>query len=146
MRILVLQGPNLNLLGTREPEKYGSQTLAELSEGLDALGAELGLSLTHFQSNHEGDLVDKVQGAAREGFDGALINAGAYTHTSIALRDALLGTGLPFYEVHLTDIKRRETFRHHSFLCDIAIGVIMGQGAAGYAVALRRLVGFLQQG
>jgi 3-dehydroquinate dehydratase-2 len=136
--ILVLQGPNLNLLGTREPERYGGTTLAAVQAGLDIAAADLGVRLRHVQSNHEGDLVDAVQAAA--GCVGAVVNAGAYTHTSIALRDALLGVGLPFVEVHITNVAARESFRHRSLLADVAVGGVYGLGVAGYALALRGLV------
>ncbi|HMV68640.1 MAG TPA: type II 3-dehydroquinate dehydratase [Myxococcota bacterium] len=138
-RVLVLQGPNLNLLGSREPATYGAVTLAEITRRLDALAAELGVALLHVQSNHEGALVDAVQQAARDGVAGAVINAGAYTHTSIALRDALLGTGLPFVEVHVSNVYAREPFRHTSYLADVAAGVVVGFGPAGYELALRGL-------
>lgn len=141
MRILVLQGPNLNLLGTREPERYGTTTLAEIERSMDALASELGVGLVHRQSNHEGVLVDIVQ----EGpWDGAIVNAGAYTHTSIALRDALLGTALPFVEVHLSNVWKREVFRHRSLLADVAVGAVVGLGPQGYLLGLRGLVQHLR--
>lgn len=140
--ILVLQGPNLNLLGTREPERYGATTLGAVQAGLDIVAAELGVGLRHVQSNHEGALVDAVQAAAT--CVGAVVNAGAYTHTSVALRDALLGVGLPFVEVHVTNIYARESFRHRSLLADVAIGGVYGLGAPGYALALRGLVAALR--
>ncbi|ANY14860.1 type II 3-dehydroquinate dehydratase [Bordetella pseudohinzii] len=136
-RILVLHGPNLNLLGTREPEIYGSLTLAQINEGLESLAAELGVSLSAWQSNHEGALVDRIQAAAHDGTDFIIINAAAYTHTSVAVRDALAGVAIPFIEVHLSNLYKRETFRHHSYLSDIAIGLISGLGANGYEAALR---------
>lgn len=142
-RVLVLQGPNLNLLGRREPGTYGASTLADVQARLDVVAAELGVTLVHAQSNHEGALVDLVQQAAGSGVAGAVINAGAFTHTSIALRDALLGTGLPFVEIHISNVAAREPFRHHSFLSDIAQGVVYGFGVAGYELALRGLVGRL---
>ena len=142
--VLVLQGPNLGLLGTREPEKYGRRTLAEIQADLDAVAAELGVNLAHFQSNHEGLLIDRVHEAFRDGYAGAVVNAGAYTHTSIALRDAFLATGLPFVEVHLTNVHAREPFRHHSLLADVAIGVIAGLGDYGYEAALRGLIARLR--
>jgi 3-dehydroquinate dehydratase-2 len=132
-RVLVLNGPNLNLLGTREPEIYGNTTLAEIDEMLVRRGAELGLTVETFQSNHEGALIDRLH---RRDFDWAIVNAGGLTHTSVALRDALLGIGRPFVEVHLSDPSKRETFRHVNFLHDIAAERIVGQGAAGYAAAL----------
>lgn len=136
-RILVLHGPNLNLLGTREPEIYGSLTLAQINEGLESLATELGVSLSAWQSNHEGALVDRIQAAAHDGTDFIVINAAAYTHTSVAVRDALAGVAIPFIEVHLSNLYKRETFRHHSYLSDIAIGLISGLGANGYEAALR---------
>ncbi len=136
-RILVLHGPNLNLLGTREPEIYGSLTLAQINEGLESLAAELGVTLSAWQSNHEGALVDRIQAAAHDGTDFIIINAAAYTHTSVAVRDALAGVAIPFIEVHLSNLYKRETFRHHSYLSDIAIGLISGLGANGYEAAVR---------
>lgn len=140
-RVLVLQGPNLDLLGTREPERYGSETLPQIQDRLDALAAALGVELEHFQSAHEGALVQRVHEAARSGVDAAIVNAAAYTHTSVALRDALLGTGLRFVEVHLSNVHAREAFRHTSLLADVAEGVIVGLKGAGYLLALRALVG-----
>jgi 3-dehydroquinate dehydratase II len=145
MKILVLQGPNLNLLGTREPDVYGGATLETITAGLDTLASELGAELTHIQSNQEGDLVDAIQQAATGGFVGVLINPGAYTHTSIAIRDAFLGTGLPFVEVHLSNIYRREAFRHRSLLADVAVGMVMGLGSLGYALGLRGLIQSLNE-
>ena len=145
MKILVVQGPNLNLLGRREPETYGAATLQDVVTSLDDLAAQLGVELAHLQSNHEGALVDAIQRAA-EGGDvaGVVINPGAYTHTSIALRDAFVGTGLPFVEVHISNVHARETFRHHSLLSDVAAGVVVGFGIVGYGLALRGLVARLQ--
>lgn len=145
MKLLILQGPNLNLLGTREPGVYGRKTLAEIQADLDAAAAVLDVSLEHVQSNHEGELVDAVQRAAEQGVHGALVNAGAYTHTSIALRDALAGTSLPFIEVHLSNVYAREPFRHRSLLSDLAIGLIVGLGPRGYTFALEGLVQRLRQ-
>ncbi|WP_459616856.1 type II 3-dehydroquinate dehydratase [Bordetella sp. 2513F-2] len=136
-RILVLHGPNLNLLGKREPGIYGSRTLAQIDEGLADLAAELGVALTAWQSNHEGALVDRIQAAASDGTDFIIINAGAYTHTSVAVRDALAGVAIPFIEVHLSNLFKREPFRHHSYLSDIATGLISGLGPDGYEAALR---------
>jgi len=133
VRLLVLQGPNLNLLGTREPDKYGRQTLAELH---DAMDAHFDGDLLHVQSAHEGVLIDAVHHAAEDGFDGAIVNAAAYTHTSIALRDAFLATQLPFIEVHISNVHAREPFRHRSLLADIAKGSIVGLGTRGYLLAL----------
>ena len=137
--VLVLQGPNLDLLGQREPETYGAVTLAQIQQRLDALAGELGLALEHFQSAHEGVLVDRVHQAWRDGVLGVVVNPAAYTHTSVALRDAFLATGLPFVEVHLSNVHARETFRHRSLLADVAQGVVVGFGAVGYDLALRGL-------
>ncbi|OZI40753.1 type II 3-dehydroquinate dehydratase [Bordetella genomosp. 1] len=139
-RILVLHGPNLNLLGTREPHIYGSLTLAQINEGLEALAAQLGVTLAAWQSNHEGALVDRIQAAAQDGTDFIIINAAAYTHTSVAVRDALAGVAIPFIEVHLSNLYKREPFRHHSYLSDLAVGLISGLGADGYEAALRYAV------
>ncbi|MGC3962296.1 MAG: type II 3-dehydroquinate dehydratase [Rhodocyclaceae bacterium] len=135
-RILVLHGPNLNLLGTREPEIYGRTTLADIHADMDARARASSVLLESFQSNHEGQLIDRVQAARTEGVDFIVINPGAYTHTSIALRDALAAVKIPFIEVHLSNIHARESFRHHSYLSDIAVGVICGLGAQGYMLAL----------
>lgn len=135
-RLLLLNGPNLNLLGTREPERYGTTGLAQIEHGLQAEATALGHELETFQSNHEGQLVDRIQQARQDGVAFILFNPGAYTHTSIALRDALLGVSIPFIEVHLSNVYARETFRHHSYLSDIAAGVIAGLGVIGYKLAL----------
>lgn len=131
--VLILNGPNLNLLGTREPEIYGHTTLAEIEEGLRKRGAELGLEVDTFQSNHEGALIDRLH---QRDFDWSIVNAGGLTHTSVALRDALKGIGRPFVEVHLSDPGQREPFRHVNLLHDIAEERIVGKGAAGYTTAL----------
>lgn len=136
-QFLVLHGPNLNLLGTREPEIYGADTLADINARLERLASHEGHSLRAFQSNAEHELVDAVQQAKAEGVDFVVINPGAYTHTSIALRDAFLAVELPFIEVHLSNVHAREPFRRHSYLSDVAVGVIAGLGAAGYGYALR---------
>ena len=136
-RILVLHGPNLNLLGTREPKIYGRTTLAEIDRELAGIAAGAGADLECFQSNHEGELVDRVQLARARKVSFIIVNAAGYTHTSIALRDALAGTGIPFIEVHLSNVFAREPFRHHSCLADLAVGVVSGLGAQGYALALR---------
>ena len=136
-QLLLLNGPNLNLLGTREPAVYGSQTLAEIESELVESAVNRGAKLLTFQSNHEGALVDRIQAAKQEGIDFIIINAGALTHTSIALRDALTGVALPFVEVHLSNVFRREAFRHHSYLSDVAVGCIAGLGPAGYRFALQ---------
>lgn len=138
MKILVINGVNLNLLGTREPEKYGSQTLKDLEKILYAYSFELGIDLEMFQSNHEGEIVEKIH-SALSSIDGIVINAGAYTHTSVAIRDALAGVNIPTVEVHLTNIYSREEFRHHSYIAPIAIGQITGFGFDGYKMAIEAL-------
>jgi len=135
-KLLVLHGPNLNLLGTREPEVYGRTTLAEIDAGLAATATAAGHELTSLQSNAEHVLVDRVQAAAKDGTAFILINPGAFTHTSIALRDAFAAVGLPFIELHLSNVHAREEFRRHSFLSDQAVGVITGFGADSYRLAL----------
>jgi 3-dehydroquinate dehydratase-2 len=139
LRLLLLNGPNLNLLGQREPGLYGAQTLEAIEAQLRRQADGLGVALDCFQSNHEGALVDRIQ-AARGQADGILINAGAFTHTSIALRDALLGVAIPFVELHLSNVHARESFRHHSHLADKAVGVICGFGPLSYDLALQGLV------
>ncbi len=134
--ILILNGPNLNLLGSREPEIYGAATLAEIDANLVEAAAKSGHQLETFQSNAEHALIDRIHAAGQNGVVFIIINPGAFSHTSIALRDALLGTAIPFIEVHLSNIHAREEFRHHSFFSDIAQGVICGLGAAGYDYAL----------
>jgi len=136
-RILVLHGPNLNLLGTREPHLYGHTTLDALNAGLEDLARSLGSTLTAFQSNHEGDMVDRIQAARLDGTDFVIINAGAFTHTSVAIRDALAGVAIPFVEVHISNVYKREAFRHHSYLSDLAQGVVAGLGPLGYEAAVR---------
>lgn len=138
--LLVLHGPNLNLLGTREPATYGRQTLEQINQALQKLATERGHHLQAMQSNAEYELIDRVHSAAREGIDFIIINPGAFTHTSIALRDALLGVGIPFIEVHLSNVHRREAFRQHSYFSDIAEGVIVGLGADGYRLALEAAI------
>ncbi|HQR19883.1 MAG TPA: type II 3-dehydroquinate dehydratase [Burkholderiaceae bacterium] len=135
-RILVLNGPNLNLLGTREPAIYGGRTLADIESELTEVGGQYGAEVIFFQSNHEGELVDRIQIARTDGTRFIIINAGAFTHTSVALRDALAAVALPFIEVHLSNVHRREEFRHRSYLADLAVGTIAGLGAAGYRYAL----------
>lgn len=135
-RILVLHGPNLNLLGTREPEIYGHTTLADIHSALEARARSAGVLLESFQSNHEGELVDRVQAARSEGVNFILINPAAYTHTSVALRDAFAAVEIPFIEIHLSNIHAREAFRKQSYFSDIAVGVICGLGADGYQLAL----------
>lgn len=136
-RLLLLNGPNLNLLGSREPQIYGAQTLAQIEQQLMAEARDLGHELSCFQSNHEGALIDRIHQARGENVAFVLFNPGAYTHTSVALRDALLGTGIPFVEIHLSNVFAREAFRHHSYLSDVAAGVIVGLGPLGYRLALQ---------
>ncbi len=137
MNVLVLHGPNLNLLGTREPVVYGSTTLADIDRDLLQMAQEAGSALQSLQSNHEGVLIDRVHAASTDGTDFIVINPGAFTHTSVALRDAIAGVAIPFVEVHLSNVHRREPFRHHSYFSDLAEGVIVGLGAQGYSLALR---------
>ncbi|MGB9080929.1 MAG: type II 3-dehydroquinate dehydratase [Desulfuromonadaceae bacterium] len=143
MKFLVLHGPNLNLLGKREPGIYGSQTLADIDASLEELSAELGCELSFFQSNTEGELIDAIQAAARDSH-GILINPAAYTHTSIAIRDALSAVGLPCVEVHLSNIHRRESFRHISMVAPVAIGQICGFGHDSYLLGLRALFNYVK--
>ena len=140
MHILVVHGPNLNLLGTREPAVYGSTTLQQINADLRRMADEAGVQLSDFQSNHEGALIDRIQAAHTDGTDGIILNPAAFTHTSVALRDALAAVALPFIEVHLSNIHRREPFRQHSYFSDIADGVICGLGASGYRAALQHLL------
>ena len=143
MRIVVLNGPNLNLLGSREPEVYGSATLPELEQQVRAEAVSLGVELTWRQTNHEGAFVDLVQGLRGQA-EGALVNAAAFTHTSLAIRDAFLAVKVPFVEVHLSNIFAREPERRHSRLADLAVGMVTGFGAAGYVLGLRGLVAKLR--
>jgi 3-dehydroquinate dehydratase-2 len=143
--ILVIQGPNLNLLGTREPEVYGKTTLEDIHKQLGTISKSNSIELSTFQSNHEGELIDCVQKAKQDGIDFIIINPGAFTHTSVALRDALAGVDIPFIEVHLSNIHRREEFRKHSYLSDIATGVICGLGAIGYELALEAAIAYLEK-
>jgi 3-dehydroquinate dehydratase-2 len=136
-RILLINGPNLNLLGRREPELYGAATLSEIEARLQKLAAQLGHEVTAIQSNHEGALIDAIHRAADQGVEFILINPGGYTHSSVALRDALLGVGIPFIEVHVSNVAAREPFRRRSCLADVAVGSIVGLGALGYELALR---------
>ncbi len=143
MRVLLLNGPNLNLLGLREPGLYGARSLEMIEAELARQAAALAVELECFQSNHEGALVDRIH-QAHGAVDGILINAGAYTHTSIALRDALLGVAIPYVELHLSNVHAREPFRHHSYLADRAVGVICGFGPGSYGLALEGLVAHLR--
>ncbi|MTD37865.1 type II 3-dehydroquinate dehydratase [Erwinia sp. CPCC 100877] len=138
-QVLLLNGPNLNMLGTREPEKYGSQTLAEIVSQLRTQAKALNVTLDHLQSNAEHELIDRIHQAKGQA-DYILINPAAFTHTSVALRDALLAVNIPFIEIHLSNVHAREPFRHHSYLSDIAAGVICGLGADGYTYALQTAV------
>jgi 3-dehydroquinate dehydratase-2 len=143
LRIGVVHGPNLNLLGTREPAVYGSATLDDVNAGVASLAAELGVAVEFFHSNHEGALVDHVQQAAGR-VGGFVVNAGAYTHTSIALRDALAGVARPYVEVHLSNVFARERFRHRSYLAAGAVGIVSGFGAESYRLGVRALVEHLK--
>lgn len=143
--ILVLQGPNLDLLGHRELETYGHTTLDAVCDALDAHAAPLGLTLRHVQSAHEGALVEAVHQAWRDGVAGAVVNAAAYTHTSVALRDALLATAMPFVEVHISNVYAREPFRHRSLLADVAVGCVVGLGVVGYRLGLEGLLDHLDR-
>ena len=144
MKFLVINGVNLNLLGVREPEKYGSQTLKDLEKSLYAYSFDLGVDLEMFQSNFEGEIVEKIHSALNN-FDGIVINAGAYTHTSVAIRDALAGVNIPTVEVHLTNIYKREEFRHNSYIAPVSIGQISGLGFDGYKYALSALKNHLEK-
>ena len=144
MKILVLNGPNLNLLGTREPEIYGAETLDDINCSLQGAAQKMVVSVQFFQSNSEGELVDAIQGAVGI-FDGIIINPAAYTHTSIAIRDAIAAVAIPTVEVHLSNVYNREEFRHKSFIAPVALGQIAGFGSAGYKLALEGLVGYLRK-
>jgi 3-dehydroquinate dehydratase-2 len=136
-RLLLLNGPNLNLLGTREPALYGAATLASIEQRVAALARELGHELSAFQSNAEHALIDRIHQAGREGVAYIIFNPGGFSHTSVALRDALLGVAVPFIEVHLSNIHAREPFRRHSYFTDVAVGCVLGLGALGYELAVR---------
>ena len=138
--ILILNGPNLNLLGTREPEKYGLETLEQINQQLTAAASDAGHSANCFQSNAEHDLIQRIHDAKQQGVDYIIFNPGAFTHTSVAIRDALLGVAIPFIEVHLSNVHAREEFRRHSYFSDIADGVICGFGANSYSLALQAVV------
>ena len=141
MKVLLLNGPNLNLLGTREPHIYGADTLADVEQRFKTEAESLGVEADAFQSNHEGALIDRIHAARGDGTTAIVINPGGLTHTSVALRDALSGVAIPLVEVHISNVHRREEFRHHSYISDIADGVIAGLGVQGYGAALRFLVG-----
>jgi 3-dehydroquinate dehydratase II len=143
MRILVIHGPNLNLLGMREPQVYGHTTLPQIDAELAKMAADAGVDLHSFQSNHEGALIDRIQAARNDGTMYILINPAGLTHTSVALRDALTGVALPFIEVHISNIHQREAFRHHSCLSAVAVGVICGLGFNGYRLALQHALAAL---
>ncbi len=145
MRILVLHGPNLNLLGRREPGVYGAGTLDDVRARVEAVAAELGVELEHFQSNGEGALIDRIHQAMGRA-DGIVFNPGGYTHTSVALRDALAGTAIPFVEVHISNVHAREPFRHKSLLAAVALGQVAGFGLESYTLGLRGLVARLREG
>ena len=144
-KLLLLNGPNLNLLGTREPDIYGSDTLDDIANRLSEQASQTQHSLEHFQSNAEAELVEKIHQAAKDGVKFILINPAAFTHTSIAIRDALLGTSIPFIEIHLSNVHQREEFRQHSYFSDIAVGTIVGLGAQGYELALQAATHQLNQ-
>ena len=144
MDLLLVNGPNLNLVGKREPSIYGAQTLEDIQAELTTLASELDVRLKFFQSNSEGEMIDCIQNSV-DSIDGILINAGAYTHTSIALRDALLGVSIPYVEVHLSNIYSREEFRHKSFLSDKALGLVCGFGPISYKLALQGMVAYLKR-
>ena len=143
--ILVIQGPNLNLLGSREPEVYGKTTMDDIHQKLGEIAKAHSIDLNTYQSNHEGELIDRIQKAKQDGVDFIIINPGAFTHTSVALRDVLAGVAIPFTEVHLSNIHQREEFRKHSYLSDIATGVICGLGAIGYELALQAAIARIQK-
>lgn len=143
-KLLLLNGPNLNLLGSREPEIYGSDTLDDITKKLATLAAEQNHQITHFQSNSEADLINYIHQSVGDNIEFILFNPAAFTHTSVALRDALLGTQIPFIEIHLSNVHQREEFRQHSFFSDIAVGTIVGLGAQGYELALQAAISHLK--
>ncbi len=143
MKIIVINGVNMNMLGLRETEKYGTMTLKDLEKELYAFSFELGIDIETFQSNFEGEIVEKIH-SSKDNFDGIVINAGAYTHTSVAIRDAIASVDLPAVEVHMTNIYKREEFRHHSYLAPVCIGQISGFGANSYKLGLKAVVDYLK--
>ncbi len=144
MKILLINGANLNMLGEREPEKYGRTTLKDIENNVILRAKELGAEVEAWQSNHEGDIVDKIQAMKKEGFDGLLINAGGYTHTSVVIRDAIASTGLPAVEIHMTNIHAREEFRHTSLISGVCIAQVVGFKELSYTLALEGLVNYLK--
>lgn len=144
MKILIINGVNMNMLGLREPEKYGHMTLKDLEKELYAYSFELGVDIETYQSNHEGELVEKIH-SAKDNFDGIVLNAAAYTHTSVALRDAISAVNIPTVEVHMTNIHSREEFRHTSMIAPVCIGQITGFGTESYKLALKGVIGFLNK-
>lgn len=144
-KVLVLHGPNLNLLGTREPDVYGATTLAQINQGLQQQAQAAGHQLEYLQSNAEFQLIERIHAAKNEQIEFILFNPAAFTHTSVALRDALLAVSIPFIEVHLSNVFQREKFRHHSYFSDVAVGVISGLGAKGYDLALQAAIEYIQQ-
>ena len=144
MKILVINGVNMNMLGSRETEKYGTMTLKDLEKDLYAFSFELGIEIETFQSNFEGEIVEKIH-SAKDNFDGIVINAGAYTHTSVAIRDAISAVDIPTAEVHMTNIYKREEFRHHSYLAPVCIGQISGFGADSYKLGLKAIADYLKK-
>ena len=145
MKIFVINGPNLNLLGSREPGVYGLSTLVEIERGMIKAASELSVELSFFQSNHEGEIIDRIHAASSQQCAGIIINPGAFTHTSIAIRDAIAGVAIPTVEVHLSNIHARESFRAHSYLAPVALGQVSGLGPVGYLLALQGLVSLLRE-
>ncbi|PLY03594.1 MAG: type II 3-dehydroquinate dehydratase [Desulfuromonas sp.] len=143
MKILVLHGPNLNLLGTREPDVYGTETLTDIDSALKELAQELSITIETFQSNHEGVLIDRIHSAKNDNTSGIILNPGGLTHTSVSLRDAVVGVALPIVEVHLSNILAREEFRHHSYITPVAVGQVSGFGAKSYLLALHGILAIL---
>ena len=144
IKVLVLHGPNLNLLGKREPEVYGHQTLGDINQSIEELAQELDVSADAFQSNHEGDLIDRIHSAEGNGYTGIVINPGGLTHTSVALRDAIASIALPVMEVHLSNIHAREEFRQHSYISGVVLGQVAGLGPESYTLAVRGLISYLR--